>query len=234
MFLERWGYRGNFLEPKARWDVGSNEMGVGYYTQSIAAIVNGLKSAGKDFKYMTKEEKIALKKFATELIVALVSGMLIKLLFSYDDDDEDRFEKLRQKSGPLPLPWANESPYKFNFGGFMSNQALFLAKSTLNENTAFLPFPGMGLDDYRAMLDFNSIAFGNTLSNYVKILDNLTGMMLGDEGAYYKKDVGPYSWQDEGSAKIWNYLGKSVGLSGSQTDPVLRLKNLESIQNRLR
>ena len=59
-------------------------------------------------------------------------------------------------------------------------------------------------------------------------------MMLGDEGAYYKKDVGPYGWQDEGSAKVWNYLGKSVGLSGSETDPVLRLKNLESIQNRLR
>ena len=234
MFLARWGYRGNFLQPKARWDVGSNDMEVGYYTQSIAAIINGLKSLGKDFKYMTKNEKIALKKFATELFVTLAAGMLIKLLFGYDDDDEDRFEKLRQKSGSMPLPFTNESPYEFNFGGYMSNQALFLAKATLNENTAFLPFPGMGLDDYRAILDFNSIAFGNTLSNYVKILDNLTGMMFGDEGAYYKKDIGPYAWQDEGSAKIWNYIGKSFGLSGSQTDPVLRLKNLESMQNRLR
>lgn len=234
MFLNRWGYRGNFLEPKARWDVGSNEMEIGYYTQSLASIINGLKSGGKDFKYMTKREKVALKKFATELVLVLAASMLVKLIFSYDDDDEDRFEKLRQKSGPMPLPWANESPYKFNFGGFMSNQALFLTKATLNENSAFLPFPGMGLDDYRAILDFNSIAFGNTLTNYVKILDNLTGMMLGDEGAYYKKDVGPYSWQDEGSAKVWNYLGKSIGLSGAEVDPVLRLKNLESIQNRLR
>ena len=234
MFLARWGYRGNFLEPKARWDVGSNEMEVGYYTQSLAAIVNGLKSGGRDFKYMTKPEKIALKKFATELVLVIAASMLIKLIFSYDEDDEDRFEKLRQKSGPLPLPWANETPYKFNFSGFASNQALFLSKATLNENSAFLPIPGMGVDDYRAILDFNSIAFGNTLTNYVKILDNLTGMMLGDEGAYYKKDVGPYGWQDEGSAKVWNYLGKSVGLSGSETDPVLRLKNLESIQNRLR
>jgi hypothetical protein len=234
MFLARWGYRGNFLEPKARWDVGSNDMEVGYYTQSLAAIINGLKSGGKDFKYMTKKEKIALKKFATELVLVMAAGMLAKLIFSYDDDDEDRFEKLRQKSGPMPLPWATESPYKFNFGGFMSNQALFLTKATLNENSAFLPIPGYGLDDYRAILDFNSIAFGNTLTNYVKILDNLTGMMLGDEGAYYKKDVGPYGWQDEGSAKVWNYLGKSIGLSGSEVDPVLRLKNLESIQNRLR
>jgi hypothetical protein len=234
MFLARWGYRGNFLTPKARWDVGSNEMEVGYYTQSLSTIINGLKSGGKDFKYMTKEQKIAFRKFATELVVALAASILIKLLFSYDEDDEDRFEKLRQKSGPMPLPFTTDSPYEFNLGGYMSNQALFLAKATLNENTAFIPFPGLGLDDYRAMLDFNSIAFGNTLSNYVKILDNLTGMMLGDEGAYYKKDVGPYEWQQEGSAKVANYFFKSFGLSGSQTDPVLRLKNLESIQNRLR
>jgi hypothetical protein len=234
MFLARWGYRGNFLEPKARWDVGSNEMEVGYYTQSLVAMINGLKSGGKDFKYMTKKEKMAFRKFATELVILLASGMLVKLLFNYDDDDEDRFEKLRQKSGPMPMPFGTESPYEFNFGGYMSNQALFLAKATLNENSAFIPFPGFGLDDYRAMLDFNSIAFGNTLTNYVKILDNLTGALLQDEGAYYKKDVGPYAWQDEGSAKVWNYLGKSFGLSGSQVDPVLRLKNLESIQNRLR
>jgi hypothetical protein len=234
MFLNRWGYRGNFLEPKARWDVGSNEMEIGYYTQSIASIVNGFKSGGRDFKYMTQREKVAFKKFATELVLVLAAGMLVKLIFSYDEDDEDRFEKLRQKSGPLPMPWATESPYKFNFSGYMSNQALFLSKATLNENSAFLPFPSMGLDDYRAILDFNSIAFGNTLSNYVKIVDNLAGMITGDEGAYYKKDVGPYSWQDEGSAKVWNYLGKSIGLSGSQVDPALRLKNLESIQNRLK
>lgn len=234
MFLNRWGYRGNFLEPKARWDVGANEMEIGYYTESLAAIINGLKSGGQDFKYMTKRQKVAMKKFATELVIVLAAGMLAKLIFNYDEDDEDRFEKLRQKSGPFPMPFGTESPYKFNFGGYMSNQALFLTKATLNENSAFLPFPGMGLDDYRAILDFNSIAFGNTLSNYVNILDNLTGMMLGDERAYYKKDVGPYAWQDEGSAKVWNYLGKSFGLSGSQVDPVLRLKNLESIQNRLR
>lgn len=234
MFLARWGYRGNFLEPKARWDVGSNEMEVGYYTEALSTIINGLKSGGADFKYMTKSQKAAFRKFATELVLVLAGSMLVKLIFSYDEDDEDRFEKLRQKSGPISMLGTSESPYKFNLGGFLSNQTLFLAKATLNENSAFLPFPSMGLDDYRAILDFNSIAFGNTLTNYVKIIDNLAGMMTGDEGAYYKKDVGPYSWQDEGSAKVWNYLGKSIGISGSQVDPVLRLKNLESVQNRLR
>jgi len=99
---------------------------------------------------------------------------------------------------------------------------------------SFLPFPGYGLDDYRAMLDFNSIAFGNTLSNYVKTMDNLLGLLTDDPSAYYKRAVGPYEWQDEGSPKVLNYLLKSIGVSGNQVDPVTRLKNLESIQNRLK
>lgn len=234
MFINRWGYRGNFLNPQARWDVGANDMQVGYYTQSIATILSNLKTLGRDLKFMTPREKVALKKLATELGILMIAGMLTKLLFDYDEDDEDRYEKLRQKSGSLPLPWTADSGFEFNLGGYMSNQALFLATATLNENQAFIPFPGYGLDDYRAMLDFNSIAFGNTLSNYVKTADSLLGLMTDDPGAYYKRSVGPYSWQDEGSPKVFNYLLKSIGLSGNEVDPVTRLKNLESIQNRLK
>jgi hypothetical protein len=234
MFVQRFGYRGDFLKPQARWDVGANQMVVGYYTQSIATIIANIKTMGRDLKYMTPREKEALKKFMTEFGLLFIAGLLVKLLFSYDEDDEDRFEKLRQKSGSLPLPWTADSPYDFNLAGYMSNQALFLSIATINENQSFLPFPGYGLDDYRAMLDFDSIAFGNTLSNYVKTMDNLLGLMTDDPSAYYKRSVGPYSWQDEGSAKVFNYLLKSIGLSGNEVDPVTRLKNLESIQNRLK
>jgi len=234
MFVQRFGYRGDFLKPQARWDVGANQMVVGYYTQSIATIIANIKTMGRDLKYMTPREKEAVKKFITEFGLLFIASLLVKLLFSYDEDDEDRFEKLRQKSGSLPLPWTADSPYDFNLAGYMSNQALFLSIATINENQSFLPFPGYGLDDYRAMLDFDSIAFGNTLSNYVKTMDNLLGLMTDDPSAYYKRSVGPYSWQDEGSAKVFNYLLKSIGLSGNEVDPVTRLKNLESIQNRLK
>lgn len=54
--------------------------------------------------------------------------------------------------------------------------------------------------------------------------------MTGDDAAYYERAVGPYAWQDEGSAKLLNYLGKSVGVTGTQTDPIQRLKNMETIQ----
>jgi len=234
MFMARFGYRGSFLQPEARWDVGSTSMQIGYYVQAISTLINGLRTMGRDFKTMPAREKAALKKFATEFGLVTIAGMLIPILFNYDEDDEDRFEKLRRKSGAFPMPFLAESGYKFNLAGYMSNQALFLAKATVNENMSFLPFPGYGLDDYRAMLDFNSIAFGNTLSNYVKTLDNLLGLLTDDPSAYYKRAVGPYEWQDEGSPKVLNYLLKSIGVSGNQVDPITRLKNLESIQNRLK
>jgi len=230
MFINRWGYRGNFLKPEARWDVGANQMQLGYYTASIAYIINGIRTLGRDFKYMLPHEKVAMKKMLTELVVALAAGMLINLLFNYDEDDEDRFKKLKAKSGFLPLPWTREQGTEFNLGGYMSNHLLFLSKATLNENTAFIPLPGYGLDDYKNVLNMDSIAFGNTITNYVKMLNGLWMLMSGDEGAYYERSVGPYAWQDEGSPKLLNYLGKSLGLTGTQVDPATRLKNMETIQ----
>jgi hypothetical protein len=49
-----------------------------------------------------------------------------------------------------------------------------------------------------------------------------------DEDLYYKKDTGPYPWQKEGSAKIWNHFGTMVGFSGSQVDPVKGLQSFET------
>ena len=231
MFINRWGYRGNFLTPEARWDVGANQMQLGYYTASIAYLVRGIKTLGRDFKFMLPHEKVAIKKMLTELIVSFMAGVLIKLLFGYDEDDEDRFKKLKAKSGFLPLPWTREQGTEFNFGGYMSNHLLFLTKATLNENTAFIPWPGYGLDDYKNILNMDSIAFGNTITNYVKIVNGAWMLVTGDDGAYYDKSVGPYVWQDEGGLKLANYFLKSFfGLTGTQVDPIQRLKNMETIQ----
>ena len=233
MFQNRWGYRGSFMNPEARWDVGANEMQVGYYTQALSTIVNNLKTGGRDLKYMTKREKIAMKKLVTELGLVMIAGLLISLLFSYDEDDEDRFAKLRAKSGAIPLPFVRSEPgVKFDLSGYMSNHLLFLSKATLNENTSFIPWPGYGLDDYRNILNFESIAFGNTITNYVKMLDAGVALLDSDPSAYYKRAVGPYAWQDEGSPKIANFFLKTIGVTGAQVDPTTRLKNLESIQNR--
>jgi hypothetical protein len=98
--------------------------------------------------------------------------VIVPFLFGYDDDDEDRYEKLRRKSGPLPIFFA-EGKYDFNLKGWLSNHILNLAVQVGNENQSWLPVPGMGLDDYNSMLVLEGTALKSTISSYVKILDSL-------------------------------------------------------------
>ena len=49
-----------------------------------------------------------------------------------------------------------------------------------------------------------------------------------DEKLYYQQDVGPYSWQKEGEAKIWNTFGTMLGFSGSQTSPIKGLRSFDT------
>ena len=49
-------------------------------------------------------------------------------------------------------------------------------------------------------------------------------MVTNSESAYYSRDVGPYRWQKEGSAKVWNDLFRIVGVTGSSVDPYKGMK----------
>jgi hypothetical protein len=44
-------------------------------------------------------------------------------------------------------------------------------------------------------------------------------IVTGNDKALYKQEVGPYSWQKEGSYKIWNHIGQIFGLSGKNVIP---------------
>ena len=234
-FMNRFGYRGNWRNPKHRWDIQSNEMVMGYYTQALDAIVKGVLSLGRDFKYMTPEQKIAARKMLTELTIGILGPLLVNFLFDYDDDDPKRYAKLREKSGPLPFLGVAEDPlHEYNFTGWAENQALLLSKTTLNELGAFIPLPGYGADDYINMLKLESVAVSSTVTNLGKALFNLAGLITGDPSTEYKRDVGPYKWQQEGAPKILNFLAKTGGLNGKQIEGANALKSFESTQERFK
>jgi hypothetical protein len=88
------------------------------------------------------------------------------------------------------------------------------------------------LDDYTALLDFKSISTGPTLKAYKEIFTTALGAATGDPSAYYKRSVGAYEWQQEGSAKFWNQFFKSVGMTGSSVDVVTAIKNAQSLKVR--
>ena len=51
------------------------------------------------------------------------------------------------------------------------------------------------------------------------------GAFTGDKSAFYQQDAGPYNWQEKGSWKGWNVLGKNVALSGDIWSPASAIEN---------
>ena len=102
----------------------------------------------------------------------------------------------------------------------------------LAENQSFIPLPNLGLSNYIDLSSTTSIAFGPTITSYAKILTDLAQHAAPgeDEDLYYTRDMGPYSWQKEGEAKIWNHISSMLGFSGSQVDPVKGLQSWDSFR----
>jgi hypothetical protein len=235
MTMNRFGFSGRWGDPQPRLNVGLGDVQMGYYIQFIQTLKDTITDLGRNLMFLTGPEKKAAFKVMTELGALFATTIAMSLLFGWDPDDDERFEKLRERSGALPFPLTSEDPDRpFNGWGFMENHMLYLLMNIRSENEQFLPFPGYGLDDYSAMLDLKSIAFGPTVQTYKEIFEDSLDIMQGSESAYYKRDVGPYKYQQEGGAKIWAHIGRTLGLTGSALDPAKGIKGFQSVQARAR
>ena len=232
MFVDRWAFKGG-AAMMPRYNIATDKMERGFYITVLKSFIRAVRNGNARLLIMDKEEKRAFLKLVTEVGMILAVGALYGAMFGWDPDDEDKWEKLKKKSGVLPsLITVSDPRYPFHMDGWLSNHALYLLMQIQAENEQWLPVPGMGLDNYVQIADLKSYALGPTIDNYTKALTDIYNMAAGRERAYYKRASGAYIWQQEGSAKIFNHLGKSVGLSSVQSDPILGIKyNLLSQQN---
>lgn len=215
MFMNRFGSeRANFALETVR---------TGYYIEALQSLGKIIMSLGMHAGQLAPSERRALFKTLVDVIQIVAISAIASMLFGWDDDDEDRFEKLRAKSGAL-------GEDDFRLDGWLSNHALTLLIKTQAENQSFIPLPGLGLNNYIDFTSSTSIAFGPTITSGAKLLTDIAQhAMPGDnEDLYYKRDTGPYSWQKEGEAKIWNHFFSMVGFSGSQVSPVKGLESFEA------
>jgi hypothetical protein len=88
----------------------------------------------------------------------------------------------------------------------------------------------MGLDDYNGMLKAEGAALKTTVTSYVRILEDIVDLVQGDPSAYYKREVGPLPWQQEGGLKIGNHAAKMIGITGKITEPIVGLKSTEAFE----
>lgn len=219
MFMYRFGTeRANFALDEIR---------TGYYIEAVKAVAKSITSLGKSIPYMSKSEKMAMMKMLADVAQIFIISAAVALMFGWDPDDKDRFKKLKAKSGALGAD-------DFHLDGWLSNHALTLLLKTQAENQSFIPLPGFGLDNYLDLSSSTSLAFGPTITSYAKIMTDLAlhAAPGENESLYYKRDTGPYPWQKEGSAKIWNHFGSMVGFSGSQVDPVKGLETFDMFSRR--
>jgi LysM repeat protein len=237
MFTNRFGAELIFTEGKmlpkfnARYDWALGKPRKGYYITAFEVFINMLKSRGENLKYKTNEEKIALRKVAAESLFVTGFALMAALLFGYDDDDEDKWKKIAERSEAL-----GTDGYK-TFG-YLQNHMLALLMGTQAETTAFIPLPKVGgvqfgLDDYGKMLSQTSTSFGNTILLYSQIFQDFFNMITFSGGARYKKDSGPYPWEQEGQLKIVNDVLKTFGFTGSTGDPETIIKNIRSSGERI-
>jgi hypothetical protein len=219
MFMHRFGAR--------RANFALEEIKTGYYVEAVKAIGKTLISLGKELPFMSASEKRATMKMLADVAQIIIVSMIASLLFGWDPDDEDRFEKLRAKSGAL-------GDDDFQLDGWLSNHALTLLLKTQAENQSFIPLPGLGLNNYLDFTSSTSLAFGPTITSWAKLMTDMSMHALPgeNEDLFYKKDTGPYDWQKEGSAKIWNHLSSMLGFSGSQVDPVKGLQSFDTFSKR--
>ena len=195
----------------------TNETTRGYYIDAISATKKMLTRSEYLSKYMTDREKAALRKVAAELAYLVILTMAISLIFGYAPDDPDRFKKLKEREEQNGL------------GGWLGNQILYQLIMVRRENRLFVPI--LGAKDEFDMVQDTTIITGPTIVAYLKILDDMKNLVLGYDKAYYKQDVGYYDWQKEGSAKIWNHLGSTVGLTGKNLSPIWAIKKNEQFEN---
>jgi hypothetical protein len=205
------------LQGTYDWNMG--ELTKGYYITGLQAMKKVLIDAEKYWPLMTKEEKVAIRKMLAEGVMLAMLAMIVTYLFGYDPGDEDRFKKMRQR----------EEDY--GVLGYMSNHLLYQLIAVKMENEAFVPLPGIGLADWLEFSNNTTIAFGPTLGNYAKIINDLRLMAFGSEKAVYSQDAGPYEWQKEGRYKLWNHIGSLFGIKGKNYDPVTAIKKFEIFEN---
>lgn len=232
MLINRFGVD---MSPENKWgeryDWALGTTRKGFYVQAFQTLASLIKERGKNYKYLSTKEKVAMRKAGMEGLMIIGLSLLASMVFGFDEDDPDKWKKLKAKSTAYTTD-------DFQTWGFIENHMLALLLGIQSETSAFVPLPkiggvNLGADDLAKMLTSTTTAFGNTLLLYYEILADVLNILTFNEASKYKRDAGPYSWEEKGDSKIIAHLMKAFGATGSTGDPESVIKNLVNSASRI-
>ncbi len=234
MFMNRFGFdsrTATWTRGGERYDWATGSYGKGFYVTSFQAMVKTIKSGFKNAAYMSTEEKVALRKLSGEGLFVIGLSLLAMMIFGFDPEDDDKWKKLKKKSGAYGQD-------TFNTYGFLANHMLLLTLGAQAESSAFVPLPSikgmnLGMDDYTKMITQTTSAWYNTIVLYADILGDILDFITFSEMDRYKRDVGSADWKEKGDLKIWAKFRRVFGRTGYTDDPETAVKNMMKAQTRL-
>lgn len=214
MFMARWS-------PE-RYNFGTANTYEGWYITFGKFLGKLFTTFGKYAPLMSAKERAAIFKVLTDFALITICWFIKSILFDFDDDDEDRFKKIRQ--------WREDEP----LASWLGVHLLKLTMGTANENTAFIPWFNYGLDDYVNTTNISSIALGPTIKTYGTILQDIFYAAAGSKKARYQREVGPYAWQEKQDLKLWNHAAKVFGFTGGDWEPAVGLQSFSTTENKFK
>ena len=234
MFMNRFGFdsrTATWTRGGERYDWATTSYGKGFYVTAFQAMVKTIKSGGRNAAYLSTQEKVAFRKMAGEGLFVIGLSLLAMMLFGFDPDDEDKWKKLKKKSGAYGQD-------TFNTYGFLANHMLLLTLGAQAESSAFVPLPSikglnLGMDDYTKMITQTTSAWYNTVVLYADIMGDILDFITFSEMDRYKRDVGTMDWKEKGDLKIWAKFRKVFGRTGYTDDPETAIKNMMKAQTRV-
>ena len=197
---------------KTRSNVALGDLRTGYLREGLFALADIVTNFGKNFHLMSEAEKRSMYR---TLAAAGYSVMFMTLLamLGFDDDDPDRFKKLKHNS------WAH-------------NMLIYEILLIKGESETFLPFPGMGVNELLRIKDSPSLALP-MLNKYNAIINDLIDLIRQpfnkNDLIHFKRKTGIY---EKGDLQIWAHLLKLAGYTGSTIHPEEAIKGYSQAMNR--
>jgi hypothetical protein len=210
----------------------------GYYRSVLQVAKDVLKYGVGSMNYMSDEQKRNMLKFAADITHQIALMVILSAIFGYNEGDEDRFEKMRKRSGAL-------GDEDFALDGWLFNHGLVATLGTLTEAETFGSWSPvvMGQDgdidvailgrNWRQLKNTSKYMlspmtlYGTTIEKPLNMLNHLSQYLDEDPSGFYKRDVGPYWYQKQDAPKFINDAASIFGFTGSQIDPVKALKGME-------
>ena len=214
--VNHWGTR------RVDWETESLEEG--FLNQTMWMMLENYKTLGiklmANWGNLSDAQKKSIKRTMIIGGYSLLTNLLIvPVLFGFDDDDDDKWKKLKKES-------------------IWKQRGLFVALKVKSEAEQFFPFSGFNelirvwknmslvVGELVNLIKFTALGLGHLKEDFIQLFDE----KYKDEDLYYDKNVGDAPWMKRDQPKIKKLFYRLFGVTGATFYTKDAIKNFTNAQ----